>query len=88
MDREICKNLYQKYQELKEKTKLEAHKVEPGGKVEAQHIPLLENLKELEGTKKDLADCLDFLSDNELIDISKDDIIGEKAREILMNRRK
>ena len=89
MDKETCKNLYQKYQELKEKTKLEAHRIELGGKVKAQYVSPqdLEEL-ELDKTAKDLANCLDFLNDDELIEISEDDIVGEKAREILTNRRR
>ena len=87
MDKETCKNLYQKYHELKEKTKLEAHRIEQGGKVEAQYISP-QDLEELDNTAKELVNCLDFLTDDELIEISEDNIVGEKAREILMNRRR
>lgn len=86
MDQESCKNLYQRYLELKEKTTPKLHDWESGKDMEAQHINV-DDFEELKNVKMELTNCLDLLSDNELIEISEDDDIGLKAQEILRKRR-
>jgi len=90
MGKENCKNLYQRYQELKEKTKLKIHRLddEDVKAVEPHNISSqeLQDLEDLEKTKAALEDCLEFLNDEDLIELSDDDDIGKKAQEILMKR--
>lgn len=87
MNEEECKNIYQKYQELKEKTRLKAHRIEWSGEgVKPQSISP-RDLEELDKTREELRGCFNFLSDDELIEISEDEDVGEQVKEILKKRR-
>jgi hypothetical protein len=86
MNKKIYKNLYQQYLELKKKTTLKAHRIELGDKIEAQYIDL-QDLENIDVIKEKLVNCLDFLSDDELIKISEDENIGLMAQEVLRKRR-
>ncbi len=87
MSKEICEGIYKIYLELKEKTKLSGHEKKWGEKIKV-HRPSLKEIEEFNNIKKELMNCLDFLSDDELIEISEDDVIGEEAKKILAIRKK
>ena len=57
--KEYCENLYNKYKELMEKTKLEAHNIKPGGKINAKYIDI-KDIKEKIKVKEELHGCLDY----------------------------
>ncbi len=90
MDKETCKELFRKYQELKKKISSESHLKEPGQQVVSQNISgeYITDVKELENVEQKLLDCLYYLTDEELIELSSDDLFKEKAQEILIKRRK
>lgn len=85
MDKETCKNLLQKYLGLEEKIRSGVNVIKPGQSystlVDSRDIDESNNLKEK------LKDCLDFLSNEELHLLYKDEDIGSKAREIVRERR-
>jgi len=60
--------------------------MELGGKVRLQSVDLHDS-EALDNIRAELENCLDFLSDAELIEISEDDGIGIKAQEVLRKRR-
>lgn len=86
--KEYCKNLYNRYKELKEKTKLEAKDLRPGGKIKAKYISP-EDMKEREKVKNELYEYLDFLSDDQLIDLLDDPDLNFQKRihEVLRKKR-
>jgi len=85
--KEYCENLYQKYKELKEKTKLEVKEIGLRGEIDAQYINL-KDIEEKERIKNELEKCLDFLTEKELKELFTDDHFMGKAIQILMNRKK
>lgn len=60
-------------------------KKKPYSEIQTNYI-VPNDLKDLIETEKILEDCLDLLSDDELIEISKYNNIGMKAKKILIKR--
>jgi len=85
--KEYCENLYQKYKELKEKTKLEVKEIGLRGEIDAQYINL-KDIEDKEKVKNELEGCLDFLTEDELKELFTDDHFMGKAIQILINRKK
>jgi hypothetical protein len=85
--KEYCQDIYQKYKELKEKTKIEAKEIGPRGEIDAQYINL-KDIEEKEKVKSELEKCLDFLTEEELKELFNDDHFMEKAIQILSDRKK
>lgn len=84
--KEYCQNLFQEYKKLRERTKLEAQTLRPGGRIKAKHIEV-EDIKNLIKIKEKIKECLELLEDNQLIEMSEDyDFSGEVSK-ILRNRR-
>ena len=86
--KEYCENLCNRYKELKEKTKMEAQDLRPGGKIEAKYISP-KDMEEKEKVKNELYKCLDLLTDDQLIGLLDDPDLNfqRKIHEILRKRR-
>jgi len=85
--KEHRENLYKEYQRLKKKTELKAHDVKSGGEVKSQHVSPADEQK-LNKVKRELKECLNLLSDKQLVILFEDPNFEKDAGEILMNRRK
>ncbi|GAH81840.1 unnamed protein product [marine sediment metagenome] len=64
---------------------MRAQDLKPGGKIEAQHISP-EDMKRKFKVQEDLLKGLDFLSDNQLIELSGDRFFTQKSQETLNKR--
>lgn len=85
--KEYCQNLYKKYRELREKTKLEAQEVGPDGRYNSQYINLQE-FEEMLKTRDELENCLNYLDEEFLRDLFEDSYFMDKALRILIERNK
>ncbi len=86
MDKETCQKLYQEYQELKKKTNVEIYARETGKDCYVQNIKGSDMIKLCEAREK-LKTCLEFLTDDELIELLDDSKLEPEAKKIL-NKRK
>ncbi|MBI2003811.1 MAG: hypothetical protein HYS78_02450 [Parcubacteria group bacterium] len=84
--KEHYKNLYKKYKDLVAKTSIKTYEIISGGKISAQNISP-KDLKERQKVEEELSGGLEFLSDDQLIDLSKDVPFSEKVTEALKKRR-
>lgn len=84
MDKETCKNLFQKYLELELKIRSRVQTLRPG---QPYRILDSRDITESNKVKNELGECLEFLSNNELFKIYTDEVLGPKVREILGKRR-
>ncbi len=85
--KEYCQSLYKKYQELKEKTKIEAKTVKPGGEIEKKYGSVKDTEKFIE-IKEELKGCLFLLENDQLLEISTVPDFSGEVRKILAERRK
>jgi hypothetical protein len=85
--KEYCKNIYQKYTELRERTKSEVKEMGSAGEFDAQYIDL-KDIEDKERAKDELEKCLDFLSEEELKELFIDDHFMMRAIQVLLERRK
>lgn len=86
--KQYCENLLKEYLDLIEKTKIETYDLGPGGKI--QHPISVINLEDLEKkikVREKLHKCLDKLSDENLEELFRDDILMRDALKILLERR-
>ena len=79
-------DLYKKYKELVNKTTIRVYKVVSGEKINIDNISP-KDLMEREEIEKELTKGLDFLTDNQLIDLSGDTIFTDMAFNILKKRK-
>ncbi len=86
MDKETCQKLYQEYQELKKKTNVEVYTRETGKDCHLQNIKV-NDMNELCDVREKLKTCLEFLTDDELIELLDDSKLEPEAKKIL-NKRK
>ncbi len=86
MDKETCQKLYQEYQELKKKTNVKVYTKETGKDYHLQNIKVNGMIKLCEVREK-LKTCLEFLTDDELIELVDDSKLEPEAKKIL-NKRK
>ena len=85
--KEYCENLYNKYKELMEKTKLEAHDIKPEWKINAKYLDI-KDMEEKIKVKEELHGCLEFLTDKQLKELfDGPDFMGEAVK-ILTERKK
>jgi len=85
--KECCEDLYNKYKELKRKTRLGAHDVGlTTGEIPAEHINP-SDIEEINKIKEKIEKCLDCSSDNQLIELCEDEEFSFKASEILAQRK-
>jgi len=84
---EYYQGILKKYKELREKTKPEAQEVGPGGRYKAKYIDFKE-LDEMEKTKNELENCLEYLPDEKLRELFDDSYFMDKALKILSDRNK
>ena len=80
------KDLYKKYNELVAKTTIRSYKVESGKRIHVQNISI-EDLKERRRVEQELKSGLDFLNDNQLIDLSSDVVFAHEALDTLTKRK-
>jgi len=85
--KEYCEELYRLYKELREKTELEVHDLKPGGEIHPKYIDIKE-VEERIKVKEELYKCLDFLSDQQLIELSGNYDFIKEAGDILMKRKR
>lgn len=83
MDEDTCKNLYQKYLELRSKMRT-AGRIIPDGKM---NMISSRDIDELDKIANELNNCLEFFSNEELRLLYTDEDIGLKARKIVRERR-
>jgi len=89
----IGEELYERYKKLKAMTKIEASSVGSLGeiRVSPKHIKS-EDIRERIEIEKELVECLEFLSDKSLREISRNDMLDfkttQKAIEILVDRKR
>jgi len=83
--KEYCQSILKKYKELRERTKLEAQELGPGGSYKAKYIDL-KDMEEMEKTKDELGNCLNYLTDENLRDLFDDSYFMDKALKILSDR--
>jgi len=84
---EYCENLYNKYKELVEKTKLEVHDVKPGGEIDAKYIDF-RDVEEKIKVKEELRNCLNLLTDEQLKELFNDNDFMGDAVKILAERKR
>jgi len=84
--KEYYENLCNKYKELKRKTQLEAHQVESSKKITDQHNNNKDTIEMIKA-QKELHDCLNLLTRDQLIELSCDPDFMEKATKILTERK-
>ncbi len=85
--KEYCQQLYSKYEELKRKTEMMVTDLrETGGEIDVSYIAL-EDMKEKNKVKEELHNCLNILSDEQLIELYDDHDFMEDAAKILGNRK-
>lgn len=84
--KEYCENLYKKYKEINKSEKMKAYNVKTGKGVIVADISLTE-MEELSKRKEELKKSLEFLSDNQLIELSGDIDLAEDCDKILTKRR-
>lgn len=78
-------DLYKRYKELITKTTIRVY-VTSGEEIKVQNISA-ENLKAREAVENELKNGLDSLTDNQLIDLSGDEIFTEAALNTLTKRK-
>ena len=83
--KQYCEKIYNKYKELKEKTKLEAQTLKPGGKIKAKCVST-EDVKEFVEIKEKLKECLDLLQKDQLIKLSSEPDFSIDAGRILREK--
>lgn len=83
---EIAEKLFQKYMLLSEKTKMECFEREYGKQYEFKPVTV-EDMEKLERAKKDLEEYLEYLSENYLRQLYKDEYFVKKAIKIINNRK-
>jgi len=84
--KEYCENIYNKYRELKEKTKLEAQTLKPGGRIDAKYINI-RDMEEKIKVKEELHNCLNLLKNEQLKELFDDaDFMGDAVK-ILAERK-
>ena len=86
MDRETCQKLYQEYQELKKKTNPEVYTKETSKDYHLQNVKV-NDMNELCEVRKKLKTRLEFLTDDELIELLEDSELETETEEILEKRR-
>lgn len=87
MNKEDYQKLYQEYQELKKKTEVNVYTKEIGKDYHLEHIEA-GDIPELDKVRQKLKPCLEFLTDDKLIEISEDDSeLKTEAEKILEKRR-
>jgi len=84
--REYYQKLYIEYKELKKKTALKAQDLKPGGKIETKRISIKDLKRRIE-VEEELLKSLDFLSDDQLIELSGDYSFYKKTYDILRKKR-
>jgi hypothetical protein len=82
---EYYQNLYKQYKELLNKTTLRANNIGSSGKIEIQNI-FPKDLEEKLKIQKELLQGLNFLTDNQLIDLSGDDDFSEETKKVINKR--
>jgi hypothetical protein len=85
--KEYCEKLYNRYKELEEKTQPEVRDLRPGGEIHAKYISL-KDMEEKIKAKEELYTCLDFLTDDQLIELSGNPDFLKEAGDILMKRKR
>ena len=84
--KEYCEKLYNRYKELRGKTEMQANNKQLGEKCNPKYISA-KDMEEIEKVEKELEKCLDYLSDNQLIELYSDDRFSYKATEIIAERK-
>lgn len=78
-------NLYKNYKDLIEKTTIREYEIVPGGKVSVQISP--EDLRTKKEVEDELKKGVNFLTDNQLIDLSGNVELSKEALEALAKRK-
>lgn len=84
--KEYYQDLYIEYKNLKKRTALRVHDLKSGEEIKTQHISSDDMIQKLK-VQKELLNGLDFLSDNQLIELSGDHSFTRKAQDVFNKRR-
>jgi len=85
--KEYCKNILEKWRELKEKDELLKFSVDVKGMTTRSPHPLTrEELEEFDMVRSKLRSCMGLFSTDELIELSTDEKLKSAAEEILEKR--
>ena len=78
--------MYNRYKELRGKTRMQANNKQFGGKCNPKYI-FTNDMEEIEKVGKELEKYLDYLPYNELIELCSDDRFSYKAIEIIARKK-
>ncbi len=84
--KEYCDNLYRKYKELREKTKIEVQDYIVGEKMKVQSLPPMECFDQLDRVSKEITKCFNSFPEEVLFELFDDPGLRTEIWKILMGR--